>query len=177
MKTRKLYHSIITVFPLFILVSCNPFYQDEPEDEDSEPTQNDEVEEDFTPNSLIGKTIKIDSETRYYDFTSSGTCSAYSSTLENVYGTPQYSYSRTNGTQATFWAKDVDKRIEKNEYSKTNITYYKTEIIDFTLSFTSKAGGTYSGKLTISRTGYSVGSIYVAAKTSIYSPKGNFSIY
>jgi hypothetical protein len=39
------------------------------------------------------------------------------------------------------------------------------------------SGGTYSGTLTISRTGYHVGSIYVAPKTSIYSPKGKFSIY
>ena len=115
MKSRKLYHCIVTFVFLFPLFSCEST-QDESEngESSSSSTQNDEVEVDYAPNSIIGKTIKIDSETRFFDFTSSGTCSAYSSTLENVYGTPEYSYSRTNATKSKFWAKYVDKRIESS---------------------------------------------------------------
>jgi len=174
MRTRKLYHYLFTSILLFSLISCE---SDETENGASSSTQNDEVEVDYAPSNINGKTIKIDSETRFYDFTSSGSCSAYCSTLENVYGTPQYSYSRTNATRATFWTKYVDKRTEVSEYTNTRYTYYRTSIRDYTLTFTSESGGTYAGTLTISTSGYSVGSIYVSAKTKVYSPNGSFSIY
>lgn len=177
MKTSKLYHYIIIVLFIVTVVSCDSSYYNEPENEDSESTQNNETEKDYTPNSIVGKIVKIDSETRYFDFTSSGSCSASCSTLENVYGTPQYSYSRTNGTQAKFWAKYVDKRTRYNEYSKNTIIYYRTTIRDYTFTFTSESGGKYSGILTIQTPSIKVGTIVIPAETSVYSPKGSFSIY
>ncbi|MDP4277965.1 MAG: hypothetical protein Q8914_10095 [Bacteroidota bacterium] len=176
MITYKLDH--IAIILLFCaLTSC---VQEEPstyETGNDDNTEETIKEENFTPNSLIGKTIKIDSEDSYYDFTSSGSCSAYCSTLENVYGKPSYTYSQTTGTQAKFWAEFVDKRTYTGSYTKTAVTYYRTTTIDYTLSFTSESAGTYSGTLTISTSGYRVGSIYVSGKTSLYSPKGKFSIY
>lgn len=177
MKTCKFYYYTIAAFLIFILASCNSSYFIEPENENSESNQNEEVEDDFTPNSVAGKTIKIDSETFFFGFTSSGSCAASCSTLENVSGTPQYSYSRTNGTQANFWAKYIDKRTNISEYTKTTTTYYRTSERDYTLTFSNESCGTYSGTLTISTSGYSIGSIHVSAKTHTYSAKGSFSIY
>lgn len=166
----------MTTLMFIFSYSCNLSQNDIDNETDDEE---DVVEVDYSPSNLFGKTVKIDTESRYYNFLSNGNCQISKPNIVNLFGTPTYSYSRINATTAKFHIQYVDKRTETSSYrnSVNTYTYYKTTTLDYTLHFTSNSEGRYSGTMTIHRTGYHIGSIYVAPKTSYYSPSGKFSLF
>lgn len=168
----------ITTLLLILICSCDLSKNniDNPLTHTNNESDEDDVEVEYSPHHLYGKTVKIDAESRYYNFTTNGTCQISKSSIENLFGTPIYTYSRVNSTTAKFYIQYVDKITKVSTYTNTVYTYYKTTTLDITLHFTSPSGGTYSGKMSIHRTGYHIGTIYVAPKTSYYSPSGKFSL-
>lgn len=118
----------------------------------------DPIEEnnDFAPNSIVGKTIEFDSgNIKGYNFTSDGTCRYYF-TGQTLSETPTYSYNKNSNTTAAYSVNYT--MLRGSLKSATNSS--------FTLTFTSTNGGNYSGT-----------SVIKISSTSTKNVSGKFTIY
>lgn len=132
----------LAVILLMSLVSCGH----DDSDNDTGMFDNTESSSFKIPSSLVGYTMKMDVYEKIYNFNSSGSCS-YSGSVGTLVGTPSYTYSKLSSKTASFCLTHE----EKDGVGITKSYTYYTD--NLTLTFTSKSGGTYSGKMTMKSTG------------------------